>query len=159
MKNRQSAAVFIHQHEGGAIDLPLGNIESTANASCEKGLTAAQLPYQSDNAARLKMQQYAWPGNVRELRNVVERAVALGHGPLLDVKDIWLSSLEMPEFAGVERDGAAYQALSLEDVEKKHIAQTLEHTDWNKSQAASILGIERSTLDRKIRAYNITKGA
>src|SRR5262249_56663548 len=108
-------------------------------------------------ASRLKMQQYAWPGNVRELRNVVERAVALGHGPMLDVKDIWLSSLEIPEFANVERDGAAYQALSLEDVEKKHIAQTLEHTDWNKSQAASILGIERSTLDRKIRAYNIVK--
>ena len=40
--------------------------------------------------------------------------------------------------------------ISLDEVEKRHILATLEHTDWNKSQAASILNIERSTLDRKI---------
>src|SRR5262249_22612575 len=45
-------------------------------------------------AALKKMEEYNWPGNVRELRNVVERAVALGVGPMLDANDIWLSSLE-----------------------------------------------------------------
>ena len=44
---------------------------------------------------------------------------------------------------------------TLEDLERDHIKSTLTHTDWNKSQAASILGIERSTLDRKIRTYDI----
>src|SRR5262249_12651245 len=45
-------------------------------------------------AALQKMEEYHWPGNVRELRNVVERAVALSIGPVLDAGDIWLSSLE-----------------------------------------------------------------
>ena len=46
-------------------------------------------------AAMQKMEEYHWPGNVRELRNVVERAVALAQGPMLDADDIWLSSLEL----------------------------------------------------------------
>jgi DNA-binding NtrC family response regulator len=51
----------------------------------------------------------------------------------------------------------AYKPESLEELEKRHILETLKHTDWNKSQAAAILGIERSTLDRKIKAYGLTK--
>ncbi len=46
-------------------------------------------------AAMRKMEEYDWPGNVRELRNVVERAVALGTGPMIDVADMWLSSLDL----------------------------------------------------------------
>ncbi|HJT78263.1 MAG TPA: sigma 54-interacting transcriptional regulator [Gemmataceae bacterium] len=107
-------------------------------------------------AARLKMQEYNWPGNVRELRNVVERAVALGTGPLLDAGDIWLSALEAagPPAAAAAAD---YRPLSLEEVEREHIDRTLRHTDWNKSQAAGILGIERSTLDRKIKLYDLKR--
>lgn len=105
-------------------------------------------------AALKKMQEYHWPGNVRELRNVVERAVALGRGPTLDAADIWLSSLEV---GGPFRFTPGYEPISLEEIEKRHILQTLEHTDWNKTQTASILGIERSTLDRKIRTYQLKK--
>jgi DNA-binding NtrC family response regulator len=47
--------------------------------------------------------------------------------------------------------------VSLEEIEKRHIVQTLEHTEWNKSRAAEILGIERSTLDRKIKAYDLRR--
>jgi transcriptional regulator with GAF, ATPase, and Fis domain len=108
-------------------------------------------------AALKKMEDYHWPGNVRELRNVVERAVALGLGPMIDAPDVWLSSLE----AGGPASGTAvapeYQAVSLEEVERRHILRTLQHTDWNKSQAASILGIERSTLDRKIKLYELKR--
>ena len=50
-----------------------------------------------------------------------------------------------------------YKPESLEEVEKKHILETLRHTDWNKSQAAAILGIERSTLDRKIKGYALVR--
>jgi DNA-binding NtrC family response regulator len=105
--------------------------------------------------ALAKMEAYHWPGNVRELRNVVERAVALGTGPTLDAGDVWLSSLEAaaPPAGGA----AAYEPVSLEEVEKRHILRTLEHTDWNKSQAAKILQIERSTLDRKINAYELKR--
>ena len=105
-------------------------------------------------AALRKMEEYDWPGNVRELRNVVERAVALGNGPILDANDIWLSSLDLagPALAAAT---AEYQPLALEEVEKQHILKTLDHTDWNKSQAAAILNIERSTLDRKIKLYEL----
>jgi Nif-specific regulatory protein len=101
-----------------------------------------------------KMRNYDWPGNVRELRNVVERAVALAAGPSLEASDIWLSSLGPPS-ANDSLD--AYHPLSLEEIERQHIMNTLRHTDWNKSQAASILQIERSTLDRKIKAYNLKR--
>jgi transcriptional regulator with GAF, ATPase, and Fis domain len=108
-------------------------------------------------AALRKMQEYHWPGNVRELRNVVERAVALGTGPMLDAPDAWLSSLEVGGPVPLVQEATPYQPLSLEDIEKQHILRTLEHTEWNKSQAASILNIERSTLDRKIKLYELKK--
>jgi Nif-specific regulatory protein len=103
-----------------------------------------------------KLTAYKWPGNVRELKNVIERAVALGSGPMLDAPDIWLSGLEAGG-AVVAAGGQQYKPESLEEVEKRHILETLKHTDWNKSQAAAILGIERSTLDRKIKAYGLVK--
>ncbi len=107
-------------------------------------------------AALRKMEEYDWPGNVRELRNVVERAVALGTGPLLDANDIWLSSLEISAASPPSAE-ASYRPMSLEEIEKDHILRTLNHTDWNKSQAARILNIERSTLDRKINGYGLKR--
>jgi len=106
-------------------------------------------------AAYQKLEQYNWPGNVRELRNVIERAVALSKGTVLDGNDIWLSSIETLD--APQAAPAAYQPMSLEDIEKEHILKTLEFTGWNKSQAAGILAIERSTLDRKIKGYQIKK--
>jgi transcriptional regulator with GAF, ATPase, and Fis domain len=108
-------------------------------------------------AALKKMEDYHWPGNVRELRNVVERAVALARGPFLDAPDIWLSSLEAGTPAAASSRPPAYDELPLDEVEKRHILRTLEYTDWNKSQAAAILSIERSTLDRKIKAYELKR--
>ena len=107
--------------------------------------------------AMRKMEEYQWPGNVRELRNVVERAVALGSGPLLDVGDIWLSSLEALAPSGGPAGEAPYQPVPLEEIERQHILRTLQHTGWNKSKAATILNIERSTLDRKINAYGLKR--
>jgi Nif-specific regulatory protein len=106
-------------------------------------------------AAMSKMSQYDWPGNVRELKNVVERAVALARSNQLDVTDILLTSLALP--GATQATGAMFDAISLEELEKRHIIATLEHTDWNKSQAATILQIERSTLDRKIKSYGLKK--
>jgi Nif-specific regulatory protein len=104
--------------------------------------------------ALAKMSEYSWPGNVRELRNVVERAVALNDKPYLDGADIWLTTFDP---AGSSHNSGIYRPISLEDIEKRHIRETLRHTEWNKSKAAEILGIERSTLDRKIKAYGLVK--
>ncbi|HJZ93732.1 MAG TPA: sigma 54-interacting transcriptional regulator [Gemmataceae bacterium] len=104
--------------------------------------------------AMAKLQNYAWPGNVRELRNVIERAVALNDKPQLDAGDLWLTTLDQ---TGSGSHPVLYKPVSLEDVEKRHIRETLRYTDWNKSRAAEILGIERSTLDRKIKAYGLRR--
>ena len=103
-----------------------------------------------------KLKSYRWPGNVRELRNVIERAVALGAGPTVEAGDIWLSELGVGG-SDSSHGIAVYRPESLDDMEKRHILETLTHTDWNKSQAATILGIERSTLDRKIAKYGLVK--
>lgn len=102
-----------------------------------------------------KLVNYGWPGNVRELRNVIERAVALNDKPYLDGSDLWLTSLD--QSASGLHSALVYRPQSLEEVEKHHIKETLKHTDWNKSKAAEILGIERSTLDRKIKGYALMK--
>jgi Nif-specific regulatory protein len=109
-------------------------------------------------AALDKLTTYRWPGNVRELKNVIERAVALGSGPHIDAADIWLSELDVGgPVVGAAAGPAPYRPESLDELEKRHIFETLRHTDWNKSKAAAILGIERSTLDRKIERYGLTK--
>ena len=52
---------------------------------------------------------------------------------------------------------APFKPYSIDEVEQLHIMQTLEYTKWNKSLASNILGIERSTLDRKLRKYEVTR--
>src|SRR5262249_16763253 len=61
--------------------------------------------------------------------------------------------------AGGSRGGlrGGCEALWVKEIEKRHILRTLEHTEWNKSKAAAILQIERSTLDRKIRDYDLKR--
>jgi Nif-specific regulatory protein len=103
--------------------------------------------------------RYRWPGNVREMKNVIERAVVLARGEFVDHDDLVLSHLTTAgdtELEGVlgERN-VGYEPTSLADVERAHILRTLNATRWNKSKAAGILGIERSTLDRKIRRYDL----
>jgi two-component system response regulator AtoC len=94
---------------------------------------------------------HTWPGNVRELENVIERAVTLGHGPAIQPSDL------PPHLAGgtnpLER--ALTKEATLEDLEKDYIAMILRRTKGHQIRAASILGIDRRTLYRKIRRYNL----
>jgi len=115
--------------------------------------------------ATQRLAQYRWPGNVRELKNVIERAVVLCRSTEIGPDDLLLSNLATAgdtsptdvERAHGDGDGEEqFAPCSLSDVEKEHILATLQHTGWNKSRAAHILGIERSTLDRKIRRYDLT---
>ena len=101
--------------------------------------------------------RYRWPGNVREMKNVIERAVVLTRGEYIDAHDLVLSQLKTAGDTETGIDGRVVvsEPASLADMEKQHILATLAMTGWNKSRAATILGIERSTLDRKIRRYEL----
>lgn len=103
------------------------------------------------------MKAYAWPGNVRELRNAVERAHVLGSGQLAEPEDLALSNLQIPGQSAANvpfltaNDASMYIEKTLEEIEYQHIQATLQHTGGQKNRAAAILGIERSTLDRKLK--------
>lgn len=105
-------------------------------------------------AAMDALMSYHWPGNVRELQNVIERSVILCTKGLIEPTHIRLS--EVPSLS--ESDGdSAVGAASLDEVEREHIRATLRQTGWNKSEAARILNIGRTTLDRKIERYSLTE--
>ena len=104
----------------------------------------------SEDAMR-RLIAYDWPGNVRELENAIERAVALGSGPILHVADL-PSSLQYPTSERVpERD----ELLPLEELERRAILRTLRQTTGDKLAAARILGIGKTTLYRKLKQYHM----
>jgi DNA-binding NtrC family response regulator len=96
--------------------------------------------------------RYPWPGNVRELRNVVERAVLLAKGPQIHAADL---PLHVP-VPGVVDHGSA-PAISLAELERRHIESVLHETSWHQGRAASTLGISSKTLYRKIREYGFRR--
>ena len=106
--------------------------------------------------AMAQLQVYRWPGNIRELKNVIERAVVLARGNVIDLEDLNLSNLATAgDSADLPIPVDTYEPISLAESERRHIIATLKANDWNKSRTAGILEIERSTLDRKIRRYEI----
>lgn len=97
------------------------------------------------------LEQYPWPGNVRELEHVLERAVILCGGPT-----IRLEHLPEPIRAPGRIQAPALPAgLSLDELERLAIIQTLERTRGNKRAAAAMLGIHRPTLYNKLRKYGL----
>ena len=93
---------------------------------------------------------------MRELRNVVERAVVLARDDYVDTGDLNLTHLAtVGDSAAIPPLLHLYEPLTLAEVERRHILATLRQTGWNKSRTARTLGIERSTLDRKIRRYGL----
>jgi Nif-specific regulatory protein len=110
-------------------------------------------------AALDKLAAYDWPGNVRELQNAVERAVILCLGELVGASDLQLSGLGGGEEhrAAVAASTGGFGDITLEALEQQHILAVLDRTNWNKSHAAQILGIERSTLDRKLKRYQVSR--
>jgi transcriptional regulator with PAS, ATPase and Fis domain len=93
-----------------------------------------------------------WPGNVRELENAIERAVLVGKGGEIAVTD-------MPETIREESTTTADFVIpphrTLAEIEKMAILQTLQRTNWNKQEAAQILGLYRPTLYSKMKKHEI----
>jgi len=104
----------------------------------------------SDDAMR-RLIAYDWPGNVRELENAIERAVALGSGPIVHVGDL-PSNLQ---YSASERVPEKDEILPLEELERRAILRTLRETGGDKLSAARILGIGKTTLYRKLKQYHV----
>jgi len=130
------------------------DIEILAKHFIERSCRRAETALKKLTPAALELLRgYAWPGNVRELQNVIERAVVLSKKPALD-RDDFPEKLSAPSAMTPATDSVA-ETPTLESIEKAYIYWVLNQTDWQKTRAAQILGIDNSTLYRKINKYNL----
>jgi DNA-binding NtrC family response regulator len=95
-------------------------------------------------AALKHLERFEFPGNVRELENMIERAIVIGNGREIRLKDLPM---------GKEAINSSVE--SLEELEKRHIEQILNKYGWNISRSAKALDVDRVTLYNKIKKYNL----
>jgi len=105
----------------------------------------------SDEMMEILM-NYAFPGNVRELENIMERAVTLATGPIVEVAQL---PMDLREHRFEVQRRTPSELPSLEEHEKDYIAWVLEQVKGNKTRAAEILGIDRVSLWRKLKRYHL----
>ena len=96
------------------------------------------------------LMRYNWPGNVRELENAIERAVVLSKSRTLEMEDF--SFLREPS-------PALSHPMSLREMEKQHIQRVLEECGWNITRASKLLDINRVTLHKKIKRFDMQRNA
>ncbi len=97
-----------------------------------------------DPAALKRLEEFSFPGNIRELENMIERAVVVGDGKKITIKDLPLW-----------KDNINTSFESLDDLEKNHITLILNKYSWNISAAAKALKVDRVTLYHKIKKYGL----
>ena len=137
-------------------DIPILAEQLLARSFVSTGRKARPL----NEAAKKTIAGYGWPGNIRELKNAMERAAILCTGDqvtLEDLPDRVLEHMDSPTFGGVpptSMNALTQSDVSLEDLEKQHIRYVLS-TATTLEEAASILGINLSTLWRKRRRYGL----
>jgi DNA-binding NtrC family response regulator len=105
-------------------------------------------PVTIDDSALKRMLEYGFPGNVRELENMIERAIVVGNGKKITLKDLPLET-------GTNDNSVE----ALDENEKNHILQILKKYKWNISRSAKALQVDRVTLYNKIRKYDLTPSA
>jgi two-component system response regulator HydG len=127
-------------------DIPL-----LVTAFLEKFSASQQTSRTISEDAMRQLIAYDWPGNVRELENAMERAVALGSGPIVQVADL-PTQLQYPT---TERLPERNELLPLVELERRAILHTLRQTAGDKLAAARILGIGKTTLYRKLKQYHL----
>ena len=99
-----------------------------------------------DSGALKRLEEFTFPGNIRELENMIERAIVVGNGKKITLKDLPLG-----------KEIVNTTAESLDDLEKNHIFQILTKYNWNITVAAKALKIDRVTLYNKIKKYGLTE--
>lgn len=114
------------------------------NARYEKSISKIS------DAALTRMHKHTWPGNIRELQHAIERAVILSNGNVLQPEDFNLSPV-----AGKEDGHLNLDAYNLEEVEKLLIRKVLKKYNGNITQAASELGLTRSSLYRRLEKHGL----
>jgi DNA-binding NtrC family response regulator len=101
-------------------------------------------PVTVDQAALKRLEEFNFPGNVRELENMIERAIVVGNGRKISLKDL-----------PPEKNIMSNSIESLDDLEKAHILQILNKYSWNISRTAKALKVDRVTLYNKISKYGL----
>jgi DNA-binding NtrC family response regulator len=101
-------------------------------------------PVTIDSSALKRLEEFNFPGNVRELENMIERAIVVGNGKKISLKDLPL-----------EKTLVSNSIESLDDLEKTHIHHILNKYSWNISRAAKALKVDRVTLYNKISKYGL----
>jgi len=103
-----------------------------------------------DEAAIQKLLQYHYPGNVRELQYIIERAIIMSEGEILQPKDLIYSPIESAPVESKEVDD-----LNLSSIEKNTILRVIEKHSGNITKAAKELGLTRTALYRRLSKYDI----
>ena len=107
-------------------------------------------------SAEKKLMQYDWPGNIRELKNVIERAILLCQGDLIQAEDLLLE--RKPPTVSYDLLGEIpSKDTPLEEMEKLWIIHALEKAGWNQTRAASLLKISRFALINRMKKFNLTQ--
>ena len=130
-------------------DIPLLAYSFLERAASESPSGSASFTISDDAMNRLMA--YDWPGNVRELENAIERAVALGSGPILHVGDL---PTNLQHHHSDRLPSASDELLPLEELERRAIFRALRETGGDKLAAARLLGIGKTTLYRKLKQYH-----
>jgi len=107
-----------------------------------------------DAEALTALKNYDWPGNIRELEHMIERAVLLGKGSRIGLQDLPANVVGDGESSVVLAQALTRQ-LTLRDLEREYVAKVLDATNGNKTEAAKILGVDRTTLYRKLEEYKL----
>ena len=98
------------------------------------------------------LRDYSWPGNVRELKHVVERALAAADGQAITLRELPQEILDGP---ALQPDDVSERRPTLDQVERRYIAATLQHARGNQTRAAQLLGISRKALWEKRKRYGL----
>jgi DNA-binding NtrC family response regulator len=99
----------------------------------------------------VRLMKYDWPGNVRELKNIIERAVLLQQGTILEPSTLLSTASPVPP-APCHTVQENERLLSLEEVERQHIQYVLDKLSGNYTRTAKALGISLTTLKRKLKS-------
>ena len=145
-------AVDVYENENGITlkaDLP-GVSKENLNVRVERDQLTIEGTVALGESAKLALLAYSWPGNVRELENGIRAAVAMSASRTLEASDLPLRVRDSNKARGNDS-----KRVDLDALERTHIERVLRETGGNRSEAARQLGIDRVTLYRKMKRYEV----